>query len=512
MDTDTSGMRKVGGSLSATVLVLIGLLVLMPSAAPTVAGHGSAAIPEWTGVAELVLSSAPSDLASPLDFEQLAGLLGYAEAWQRVYGAQLETRDPLVEPVSLAPDVTAVRPALGSSAFRLYLPLIDRHDVPVLVERRAIWITRYDWTRLGVAPAPESLDAMVAKIAAAGFNTIFFQIRAAGDAYYTPGLEPWASRLNSGPVSTALGRDPGWDPLDRMITLGRAAGIEVHAYVNVYTAWLPPPDGQGDLWPPATTPPQMFDWFTYGPTNAAHPGYYALGYQWRQYDLTGWMPLIHNAYLWATPGHDAVNAHVAAVVRDIVHRYPVDGVHLDLVRYAGAGYSYDPASNAAAGEIKTPARDQWQRDRVTGLVRQITTEVEALRPGTMVSAAVWPVHIDKWGWGGRTGYTDYYQDSKGWLITEAVDAIVPMLYGFTADDDYRWEILMRDFLAESGGRPVFPGIGTHYEDFGRIAWRIETARAAGAPGHALFSYGALNTQDYWDDLAAGPYRMPATLP
>ena len=36
-----------------------------------------------------------------------------------------------------------------------------------------------------------------------------------------------------------------------------------------------------------------------------------------------------------------------AVVRDIVTRYAVDGVHLDLVRYAERMYSYDPFSNAA---------------------------------------------------------------------------------------------------------------------------------------------------------------------
>ena len=504
MDGDTLNRRKFRASLPAIALLLFGLLVLKPPPAHTIVPYDS------TDRSESTPNSKRAPLPEPTDFEMLVGMLGHAEAWQRLYGNELATRNARAH-TSVSRVEATILPTSNTLTHRRYLPLVQRQDVTFLVERRAIWITRYDWTQMGRAPAPESLDAMVAKIAAAGFNTIFFQVRAAGDAYYTPGLEPWASRL-TGSLSHTLGQDPGWDPLARMIAAGEAAGIEIHAWVNVYPAWLPPPEGHGELWPPATTPPQMFDRFTYGPENSAHPGQYGLSWEWRQYDTRGPMPLTRSSYLWATPGHDLVNGHVAAVVRDIIQRYPVDGLHLDLVRYAGPGYSYDPASNAAAGEIKSPARDQWQRDRITALVRQVTLETEAARPGTMVSAAVWPIYVDRWGWGGRAGYADYYQDSKGWLVTESVDAIVPMLYGFTADDAGRWEILMHDFLADSGGRPVFPGIGTHYNDFNAIAWRIETARAAGAQGHALFSYGALNTQDYWDDLATGPYRIPAVLP
>lgn len=57
-----------------------------------------------------------------------------------------------------------------------------------MVERRAIWVTRYDWTSLYHPAQPETVDLMVATVADAGFNTIFFQVRAAGDAYYAPGL------------------------------------------------------------------------------------------------------------------------------------------------------------------------------------------------------------------------------------------------------------------------------------------------------------------------------------
>ena len=458
---------------------------------------------------EASAAAAGASDAAPLpsgEFEALAAVVGRAGAWQQTYGAATEFPAPTSIPAPADSDLLTQT---------TYLPLVARVEPASMVERRAIWITRYDWTNLNAAPSPETIDALVNQVAGAGFNTIFFQVRAAGDAYYASELEPWAARLSAGPISETLGHDPGWDPLARMVEVGQAAGLEVHAYVNVYPAWLPPPEGHGDLWPPATTPPQMFDRFTYGPTYAAHPGEYAMGYEWRQH-LYGVlqptpMPLTRNRYLWASPGVDQVNAYISSVVRDIVTRYPVDGVHLDLVRYAGVGYSYDPSSDAAAGERPSDARAQWQRDQITALVQRITQETKSLRPQALVSAAVWPTYIDRWGWGVNEGYSDYYQDSKGWLASGSVDAIAPMLYGSYADDAERWEILLLDFMMEQAGQ-VLPGIGSHYSDFTDIAWRIDRARQAGASGHAIFSYRGLNASGHWNALRLGPYRIPARLP
>jgi uncharacterized lipoprotein YddW (UPF0748 family) len=519
MKTGTAQTRRFGTSLPLMAMLLLGL-VLLPLGSRTTADYDRNFTGSELATEETVASAEWDYEALPSDFDLLAGLMGYADAWHMIYGPELEARRADAESPPLLEAVVNPHAPPNTFDHSLYVPLIQREESEQMVERRAIWISRYDWTNGRLAPTPQSLDAMVEKIAAAGFNTIFFQVRAAGDAYYAPGLEPWASRL-TGSVYDTLGQDPGWDPLARMISLGQATGIEVHAWVNVYPAWLPVVEDLDKRAPPATTPPHMFDRFTYGPDYAAHPGEYGLQYRWRQYDVNGHMPLTRGAYLWATPGHDQVNAYVAAVIRDIVERYPVDGIHLDYVRYAGKGYSYDPASNDAAGATKTEARDQWQRDRITALVRQVTLETESQRPGTLVSAAVWPVYLDKWGWPRMSGYSDYYQDSQGWLINDAISAIVPMLYGYTVDDRgntgnpdarTRWTILMQDFVVNSGGRPVYPGIGTDYADFSEIAWRIETARAAGAQGHALFSYGALNSQNYWEDLRTGPYRIPAILP
>ena len=143
---------------------------------------------------------------------------------------------------------------------------------------------------------------------------------------------------------------------------------------------------------------------------------------------------------------------------------------------------------------------------------RIQAQAKAIRPHLWLSAAVWPQYLDRWDWGVSEGYADYYQDSKGWLAAGIVEAIAPMLYTGVSNEFDRWQILMQDFLAGSGDGHVYPGIGADYDDFNAIAQRIEAARQAGAPGHVIFSYGALDRRDYWAELAAGPYADPVSLP
>ena len=362
-------------------------------------------------------------------------------------------------------------------------------------EVRAIWVTRYDWTSAIESEGPADIDEIVAHVAGAGFNTIFFQVRAHGDAYYTPGLEPWSARLND---DGELGQNPGWDPLARMIEQAHARGLQVHAYVNVYPAWLgttPPAEG--------TTPEHPF--WTWSHTYDWD--------DWRHWHKDTGVMGLNVSYLWASPGVDGVRDQAVAVTGDIVSRYAVDGVHLDLVRYAGGDYSYDPISNAAAGSVKTPQRDQWQRDRVTDLVGRVYAAIRAIRPDTRLSAAVWfCYYADGCDYGLSSGYDDYYQDSLGWLSGGVIDAIAPMLYGWSGFDDLEtWRDVMLQFQNANAGRHVYPGISGDFGDFGAIASRIQAARDAGTAGHAIFSYGAVDLHGYWDDFASGPYAQAATL-
>jgi uncharacterized lipoprotein YddW (UPF0748 family) len=379
-----------------------------------------------------------------------------------------------------------------------------------MVEFRALWVTRFDW--IPNPPASQAkIDEIVANADMAGFNALFFQVRGEADAYYTPGLEPWARRISGG----ALGQPPNpyWDPLAYMVQKAHERGIQVHAYINIYSVWA------GCTVPPAATPTHLYHLLAaaHGRTNSKLNGL--------QWDTNDNVPC--SEYQWATPASVYGDNHYIAVANDIANRYAVDGIHLDRIRYAGSTTSCDPVSEDIYGPCFTnPGYGDWQRAQVSGTVRKLYEQVILNHPNLMFSAAVWGIHRirPEWGWpSANEGYYDYYQDSKGWLAAGHMDAIVPMIYPNNYDDcPYdqgdgfwkfsRWQTLVADFQAESHGRWVIPGIGSRYCTFDEISRRIETARALGTAGHAIFSYGGLLSYGYFDDLAAGPYAIPAVVP
>jgi uncharacterized lipoprotein YddW (UPF0748 family) len=179
---------------------------------------------------------------------------------------------------------------------QVYLPVISRTE-GTMVEVRGLWVTRFDWTNYASAD-PGKIDEIVDKSAAAGFNVLFFQVRGEADAYYTPGLEPWARRL-----SGTLGKDPGWDPLAHLIERAHQRGLEVHAYLNVYplaaNCVVPPDD---------TQPRHLYHLIVekHGTTDGKPNGL--------MWDSSGEIPCA--GYQRVTPASTEFDAHIVAVTKD----------------------------------------------------------------------------------------------------------------------------------------------------------------------------------------------------
>lgn len=380
-----------------------------------------------------------------------------------------------------------------------------------MVEFRGLWVTRFDWTVFNQPASPAKIDEIVNNAAYAGFNAIYFQVRGAADAYYAPGLEPWAQRVSGG----QLGQPPNpyWDPLAYFVEAAHARGIQLHAYINIYPVW-----DNCNTTPAATSPTHFYYLLrdAHG-TTADKPN----GLQWDSGRN------IHcSVYQRSSPASVFADNHYLAVASDLVARYNIDGVHLDNIRYGGSNTSCDPVSEAAYqrncfnyNPVIGLTYEEWQRTQVNGTVYKFYTQVVPQKPGLWLSAAVWPVYRDYWDWGVGTGYHTYYQDSKAWVQGGYIDSISPMIYPgtYTCPDNSfwtqgRWHTLVSDFQASSGGRYIIPGIGTGYCNFSEIEARIQMARQIGTAGHALFSYGALLSNSYFDDLRHGPYATPATPP
>ena len=351
-----------------------------------------------------------------------------------------------------------------------------------------MWVTRWDFR------TPEDVDAIMEAVAAAGFNQVYFQVRGAADAYYRSSLEPWAA-----PLAGKLGKDPGWDPLQRAITKARAKGLELHAWINLCTGW------KGSKPPGRSKPRHVL---------RAHP-------EWRVRDKRGKpMPYTDGAYVFLNPAHPAFQAHLEAVVAELASFYRIDGLHLDYARYPRSDYSQDEVTNRRlrAARKASPDLDRaaWQREELTRLVERLKAKVVQVRPTAVVSAAVTGIYQDRWEWKGVTqGRVDFHQDSHLWAERAAVDALIPMIYWPPTDPAggrTDFDTLVQDFAPLTEKVRLLAGINVEAGGFSVLEREIDIARKRGLGGVVLFAYRALVDRGWLARLRAGPFATPAKAP
>lgn len=330
---------------------------------------------------------------------------------------------------------------------------------------------------------PGRVDKVVEVASQVNINTLLVQVRGRGDAYYNSDLAPKAEELEAAPK--------GFDPLDQVIRRAHAEGMEVHAWINVYLLWS------------AGAPPRSM----LHAVNA-HPGWISVRADGRR--LSEMLPQefqeekIEGMYL--SPGNPEVKRHLREIVREIVTRYAVDGIHLDYVRYPEPTVGYDGATRTAfereygldPAQIDSPdsitlavigadrfpdlrARwIQWKRDQVTELVRAIRSDLDLTgRPIKLTAAVI----SDQ-----NAALNRYLQDWPNWLRDGLLDAAVPMAYSPSTPIVERQ---LRNAMSIPTQRQVWAGIAIYNQGARTAADKIRKARDLGVDGIALFSYDAL---------------------
>jgi hypothetical protein len=236
------------------------------------------------------------------------------------------------------------------------------------------------------------------------------------------------------------------------------------------------------------------------------------------------------------------------VAEELARNYDVDGIHLDLVRYAGVQWGYNPLSvtrfkrrhglaESAAQPAPNEARwQQWRRDQVSALVRRVYLDCLAVKPHVKVSAAVigWGAGpTDEASWRRTSTYSNVFQDWKAWLEEGIVDLALPMNYDDEANDEQRvwfdrWVAWGRE---RQGKRQTAIGVGLFLNKAEAGLAQIKRAlapspRGAQAAGAALYSYAVSNVprrgsdepelpnEDFYKLLGgeSGPFTGLAPLP
>jgi uncharacterized lipoprotein YddW (UPF0748 family) len=366
-------------------------------------------------------------------------------------------------------------------------------SLSAMIEGRAVWISLWEWTGSHNPSGDQSKIRQVLRALHWGrFNMAFFQVRGEADALYPSPYEPWDKELTG-----EFGKDPGWDPLEYAIEEAHSLGIELHAWVNVFTMW------RGTS-PPLHTKPEHI--------------YYLHYPEWACHDSKGKPMALNKSYIFVSPGNLEAREHVLRVCLDIVSRYKVDGIHFDYIRYPDADYSHDPVSLA---RFKNPAENpnqltwaDWQREQVSAFVREFSRRAMEIRNDLKISAAViGKYNAPSTGW---DGYNTVYQDAKAWAREGTVDIICPMIYWpIGPNSPAPFERYLRQWVVEDPLQGlVMVGIGA-YKYKGNLLEtiaQIGQCRKIGANGQVMFSYEGLDDPGYWDDLVVASYTSDARVP
>lgn len=293
------------------------------------------------------------------------------------------------------------------------------------------------------------IDGVMDTVQKDGFNTVFFHVRAYGDAYYKSDIFPAA-------VSAAHLLTADFDPLSYAVEAAHKRGLSLHAWVNPYRLGA-------DMSRAVCT--DVYEWeenFYYIPTS-----------------LT-------------------VQRCILDGVREIVSKYAVDGVQYDDYFYP-AGLPAEALSfeNFPTGVSVADGRRAAVNSLVAGTCAAVHTRKDALfgiSPTGNIDRNRDTLYADVARWVQYAGYVDYLcpQVYSGFLNeTLPFDKQIAAFAGLPRAENVRLYAGLA--LYKTGETDMFAGTGADEwrENSDILARQITAAKDAGFAGVSLFRY------DHW---------------
>ncbi|MCC7244593.1 MAG: family 10 glycosylhydrolase [Saprospiraceae bacterium] len=328
--------------------------------------------------------------------------------------------------------------------FALALNLnLNAQDAPV-AEMRGAWIAtvaNIDWpSKPGLTPDQQKIefDSILDVLKAMNMNAVFVQVRPAGDAFYKSASIPWSKYL-TGKQGVAPG-DSTYDPLVHMIKAAHERRMEFHAWLNPYRA-------TSDL--------------DTASLDARHPLRALPAERKRQ-----WFFRYGNKYYF-NPASPLVQQYLTNVVKDLVIRYDVDGIHFDdyFYPYKETGQNLDDYNEFAADPRNFTNVEDWRRDNINRLIQGVSTTIKKTKPYVKFGIGpfgVWrnrdrdPINGSDTR-AGITCYDDLYADVLLWMRNGWIDYVAPQLYwsiGFAPAD---YQKLVEWWGKNTYGRQLYIG-------------------------------------------------------
>jgi len=345
-------------------------------------------------------------------------------------------------------------------------------------QAKALWVVRTSLL------SPGNIDRMVGLAADAGFDNLFVQVCGRADAYFPSRVYPPAENCRG------LLRS-GFDPLAYVLQRAHARGIKVHAWVNTLLVWSngkPPED-------PAHVLNRHPEWMMNDRSGGSMARYSQSLF--RKLGITG---------VFLSPARKEATAMLEEFILDLVSRYPVDGIHLDYIRYPMQTVDFSPEArkgfqdmagvdplllfNEKARIKRQKGKDTYNRllekwtayraEIITKFLAGLSGKLNRLKPQLVRSAAVKPEI--------GSAFRLYGQDWPAWVLKGHLDMVLPMAYSTRPD------VVSRQIYQACqavGKERVWAGLRAYDVPVSEIIERIRKIAPLEPGGYCFFSYDGL---------------------
>ncbi len=254
-------------------------------------------------------------------------------------------------------------------------------------EQKGFWITYLEYASILRNKSEKSFTKSIGEyfdnISDLGFNTVYVQVRAFGDAYYDSELFPAGEQFDG-----AIGTKNRFDALKIMVKCAHDRGISIHAWVNPMRTMT-------------TSQLEKID------------NSYTIKKWYNDRDRRGDYIVKSGDRWYLNPAYDEVTDLIAEGIKEIAKNYEVDGIQIDDYFYPTTNKSFDSTAYAASGNGMSLS--DWRISNVNKMVKKLyktvhtanDTMVFGISPQGSVENNYGELYADVRKWCANSGYCDY---------------------------------------------------------------------------------------------------------